>query len=73
MELHLTPDQETQLSEIASRTGIDAEHLVQDAVAHFLEEVRFREAVELGESQLERGEYLTHAQVGERIKRFLQS
>ena len=30
------------------------------------------EAVKRGEDALERGEYLTHEQVGERLRRFLQ-
>jgi hypothetical protein len=31
MEVHFTPEQEAQLSEIASQAGIDAEHLVKKA------------------------------------------
>jgi predicted transcriptional regulator len=31
------------------------------------EEARFVEAVKLGEAALQRGEYLTHEQVGERL------
>jgi predicted transcriptional regulator len=46
---------------------------VQDVVARYLEEEdRFIEAVKLGEDALKRGEYLTHEQVGERLRRFLQ-
>jgi predicted transcriptional regulator len=46
---------------------------VQDVVArYFDEEDRFIEAVKRGEAALERGEFLTHDQVGERLRRFLQ-
>jgi predicted transcriptional regulator len=37
------------------------------------EEGRFAEAIKLGESQLERGDYITHEQVGARIKQMLKS
>jgi hypothetical protein len=38
-----------------------------------LEDARFIEAVKLGEDALQRGEFLTHEQVGKRLERFLQS
>jgi hypothetical protein len=37
MEVHLTPDQEAQLTEIATNAGTDAEQLVKDAVLRLLE------------------------------------
>jgi predicted transcriptional regulator len=37
----------------------------------FDEEDRFAEAVKRGEDALERGEYLSHEQVGERLRRIL--
>jgi predicted transcriptional regulator len=74
MEVHFTPEQEAQLSKIAATTGTDAEQLVKDAALRLLqEETRFVEAVKVGETQLERGEYLTHEEVGERIKRLFRS
>ena len=36
------------------------------------DEARFAEAVKRGEEALQRGEYLTHEQVGQRLQRFLQ-
>jgi predicted transcriptional regulator len=46
---------------------------VQDVVArYFEEEDRFIEAVKRGEAALDRGEFLTHEQVADRLKRFLQ-
>ena len=39
---------------------------------HNDEESRFIEAVRRGEEALQRGEYLTHEQVGERLERFLR-
>jgi predicted transcriptional regulator len=40
---------------------------------HVEEETRFVEAVKRGEAALQRGEYLTHEQVGQRLQRFLKS
>ena len=73
MEVNLTPEQQLKLAELASQRGRDAGTLAQEAISRYLaEEARFVEAVELGEAGLERGEYLTHEQVGKRIDRLLQ-
>jgi hypothetical protein len=56
-----------------SREGRDPGEMVQEIVArYFDEESRFMEAVNRGEEALQRGEYLTHAQVGRRLERFLR-
>jgi predicted transcriptional regulator len=74
MEVHFTAEQEAQLSRIASTMGADPEQLVKDAALRLLqEETRFAEAVKVGESQLDRGEYLTHEEVGESIERLFHS
>lgn len=74
MEVHLTPEQQNQLAELAAQRGRDANALAQEAISRYLaEEARFVEAVKLGEASLERGEYLTHEQVGERIERLFNS
>jgi predicted transcriptional regulator len=39
---------------------------------YFDEESRFVDGVRRGEEAFERGEYLTHEQVGQRLERFLQ-
>jgi hypothetical protein len=49
MEVHFTPEQETQLSQIATHAGTDAERLVKDAALRLLqEENHFRAAVREG-------------------------
>jgi predicted transcriptional regulator len=74
MEVHFPPELEAKLTRSAARQGRDPEELVQDVVSrYFEEEVRFVEAVKRGEEALQRGEYLTHEQVGQRLQRFLQS
>jgi hypothetical protein len=48
MEVHFTPDQEAQLADLASKAGIDAEHLVKEAVLRLLEQTaHLRPALEL--------------------------
>ena len=74
MEVHLNPEQASKLAQLASDRGRDADSLAQEAITCYLEEeARFLEAVKLGESQLERGEYLTHEEVGTRIERLRKS
>jgi len=49
MEVHFTPEQETQLSQIATHAGTDVERLVKDAALRLLqEEARFRAGVREG-------------------------
>jgi predicted transcriptional regulator len=73
MEVHFTPDLQAKLTERATQQGRKLDETVQDVVArYFEEEDRFIEAVKRGEAALERGEFLTHEQVGDRLRRFLQ-
>jgi predicted transcriptional regulator len=74
MEVHLSPEEEQRLSELAARQGRDVATLAQLAISRYLEEeARFIEAVKLGENALDRGEYLTHEAVGERLERLFKS
>jgi len=73
MEVHFNPDLQARLTQRAAQQGHNLDETVQDVVArYFEEEDRFVEAVKRGEAALERGEFLTHEQVGDRLKRFLQ-
>jgi len=73
MEVHFSSNIEARLTERATQQGRKPDEFVQDVVARYLEEEdRFAEAVKRGEDALERGEYLTHEQVGERLRRFLE-
>ena len=73
MEVHFTPDLQARISQRAAQQGRNFDETVQDVVArYFEEEDRFVEAVKRGEAALERGECLTHEQVGDRLRRFLQ-
>jgi predicted transcriptional regulator len=73
MEVHFTPDLEARLTARAAQEGHNLDETVQDVVArYFKEEDRFIEAVKRGEAALEHEEFLTHEQVGDRLRRFLQ-
>jgi predicted transcriptional regulator len=73
MEVHVTGELEAKLTHSAARQGRNPDDLVQDVLTrYFEEEARFVEAVKRGEEALQRGEYLTHEQTGQRLQRFLQ-
>jgi len=73
VEVQFTPETEKKLDELAAQNGHEtADQLVRDIVEGYLDEQdRFVKAVKTGEDALESGEYLTHEQVGERLRRFL--
>ncbi|MGB9205021.1 MAG: hypothetical protein WCB94_13780 [Terriglobales bacterium] len=74
MEVHFTPEQEAQLSQIASHAGTDTERLVKDAVARLLgQDARFRAAVRKGIAQADRGEFIEEEEMDARIERMLNS
>ena len=74
MEVHFTPEQETQLCQIANYAGVDAERLVKDAALRLLqEEARFRAAVREGIAQADRGEFTKEEEIGARLEQMLRS
>ncbi|MBV9158888.1 MAG: hypothetical protein JO097_21690 [Acidobacteriaceae bacterium] len=74
MEVPLSPEKQTQLAQLAAHRGQAADTLAAEVISHYLEqETRFVAAVNLGEAELERGEYLTSEQVGEQLERLFRS
>jgi predicted transcriptional regulator len=74
MEVHFTPEQEAQLSQIDSQAGTDAEELVKKAALRLLErDERFLAAVHKGLEQADRGEFVGQAEMDARIERRIQS
>jgi predicted transcriptional regulator len=72
MEIHFTPEVEAKLKQSAAQRGRNPDEFVQEVVAqYFDDESRFIQAVNRGEQALEHGDYLTHQQVAERLKRLL--
>jgi len=73
MEVHFTPEQEARLAQLANTTGTDATTLVKDAALRLLEnEARFREAVQQGLAQADRGQFIEEAEMDARLKQMLQ-
>ena len=74
MEVHFTPDQETQLSQIAAHAGFDVEQLVKETALLLLkEEARFRSAVQEGIAQADRGEFIEEEEMDARLEEMLRS
>jgi predicted transcriptional regulator len=74
MEVHFSPDVETQLQQLAVANGKNAEQLVKDTVARMLEaQARFVAGVQRGIEQADRGEFVEHKDVVNRIDRLFNS
>lgn len=74
MEVHLTPEQETKLAEIATVTGKQPETLAQQAIVQLLDENdRFQRAVERGFASLDAGKFVEPEDVWDRIEHLLES
>jgi predicted transcriptional regulator len=73
MEVQFTPDVQARLKQRATQENMNPDKVVRDVVArYFQEEDRFVDAVKRGEAALKRGEFLTHEQVGDHLRRFLK-
>ena len=74
MELHFTPEQEAQLTQIATQEGTDAERLVKDAALRLLEEdACFLGALREGIAQADRGEFIEEVEIDARLEQMLRS
>lgn len=73
MEVHLPPDQEIQLRELAATTGRGTDDLVQEAVARLLAHNEwFKQQVQVGLDQIARGEFIEEEEMDTRVERMLQ-
>jgi predicted transcriptional regulator len=69
MEVQFTPEQQAQLTQIASKAGTVPERLVTNVVARYLEEEsRFLAAVEKGLAAAERGEFIEEEEMDARLE-----
>jgi predicted transcriptional regulator len=74
MEVHLPQNQETQLNDLAARTGRGTDDLVQEAVARMLAHNDwFKAQVQIGIDQIARGEFIEEEEMDARVERMLQS
>ena len=73
MDVHLTPQQEMRLNELATTTGRGTDELVQEAVDRLLAyDHWFKEQVRVGLDQINRGEFVEDEEVRGRIERMFQ-
>jgi len=73
MEIRLQPEKEAQLAQIAAQRGLNTDELAQQVLSHYLEDdSRFVEAVNIGLAAAERGEFVEHEQVGEKLRQILR-
>jgi predicted transcriptional regulator len=74
MEVHFTPEQEAQLSQLATHARTDAERLVKDAALRLLQEdAGFREGVKRGIAAADRGDFVSREEVRANVETILQS
>lgn len=67
MEVHLAPEQEVRLHELAEGTGRNPTQLVEEAMDRLLDDLRFRAEVRKGFASLDRGEFLEEDEMQARV------
>jgi predicted transcriptional regulator len=73
MEVHFSPEQEAQLSQIANYNGTPAEQLVKQAALRMVEEdAEIRAGIQRGIEQADRGELIDHDEVVAYFERLMQ-
>jgi predicted transcriptional regulator len=74
MEVHLPPELQAKVDQAAAENNSGAEEYVKQLVEHYLDhDAWFRHQVKKGLDQLDRGQFLTHEEVGARIERMFRS
>jgi predicted transcriptional regulator len=69
MELHLTPEQQAQLTQLAQKAGTIPDELATRVIARYLEEeARFLAAVQKGIDAAERGEFIEEEEMDARLE-----
>jgi predicted transcriptional regulator len=73
MEIHLTPEKEALLRQLADRTGQDTAQVVQEAVDRLLDhDTWFNSEVEKGQLQAAEGKLIEHDELVARIEKRMQ-
>jgi predicted transcriptional regulator len=73
MEVPFAPGLQEKIERIAAENHRDAAELVQEIVTNYLDEPWYREKVEASIARMDKGEYLTHEEVGERLEKLYNS
>jgi len=73
MEVHFTPELQAKLESVAAENRRGADEYVQQLVESYVDhDAWFRQEVAEGLKQLDRGEFLTHEEVGARLQKKFQ-
>jgi predicted transcriptional regulator len=73
MEVPLQPEKEARLAQIAAQHGLKADELAKQVLSEYLDDdARFIEAVNLGLAAAERGEFVDHDEVGNKLNQLLR-
>jgi predicted transcriptional regulator len=74
MELNLKPELEAKLARVAGENNRGVEEYVQQLVEHYLDhDAWFRQEVKKGLDQLDRGEFVSHEDVGTRLNQMFRT
>jgi predicted transcriptional regulator len=74
MEVHFTPELQARVERLAAENRRNADEYVQQLVEHYVEHDEwFRHKVTASLDQLNRGEFLTHEEVGLRLEKIFRS
>ena len=72
--MHLPPELQAKVDRAAAENNSGAEEYVRQLVEHYLDhDALSRHQVKKGLDQLDRGEFLTHEEVGARIEKLFRS
>lgn len=73
MEVNLRPELQAKLTRLAEMEGRDTDTLVEEAIERLVDyDDWFIGEVQKGMEQIERGEVLTHDEVGARLEKLLR-
>jgi predicted transcriptional regulator len=73
MEVHFTPELEAKLNQVAAENRSRADDYVQRLVESYLDhDAWFRKKVTASVDRLNRGEFLTHEEVGAQLEKMFQ-
>jgi predicted transcriptional regulator len=73
MEVHFTPELQAKLDQVAAENRSAPDHYVQQLVESYLDhDAWFRHKVTASLDRLDRGEFLTHDEVGARLEKMFQ-
>lgn len=74
MDVPFNPETEAKLNRAAAAAGSDTGQYVQELVERYIgHDLWVREKIQMGHSQLDRGEYLSHEEVGQLLRQMIES